>query len=273
MVYIESVESKLLERRIAAACWKSGGGHLERGSRPEPVALEESSKKTAIEKGEFQMTDDQVTDDSLFGESAGPNPAQLRQAKPRQLNQNPVRKSRTTKKPLVARTHKRTTTSVSPVINTGRRANGTFAPGHPYSWQPGQPSPNPAGRPRAPRCISELYRERLAEVNPSDQQGRTNGQIIADVVLVSALKGNFKAISEMTDRTEGRPKQSAGFQPFNPMVWDEWIEIRDIFADTLERFPEAKAAVLEALDRHDQDANQDTDNPLKIEYKQHSMTG
>ena len=57
------------------------------------------------------------------------------------------------------------------------------------------------------------------------------------------------------------------------MVWDEWIEIRDIFADTLERFPEAKAAVLEALDRHDQDANQDTDNPLKIEYKQHSMTG
>jgi hypothetical protein len=88
-----------------------------------------------------------------------------------------------------------------------RGERGLWVRGNRFEFPKGV-SGNPSGRPKNMRHITERYRHRLAQVNPSDPQGRTNGELIADAVLTAALKGNFKAILELTDRVEGRRKLS-----------------------------------------------------------------
>ena len=75
-------------------------------------------------------------------------------------------------------------------------------------WMPGQ-SGNPGGRPKS-KLISEAYKVKLESLVPDDPQGRTYAELIADGMIVEAVRGKNKvnAASEMADRTEGKPRQS-----------------------------------------------------------------
>jgi hypothetical protein len=70
-------------------------------------------------------------------------------------------------------------------------------------WQKGQPSPNPAGRPKK-TMLTDALREVLAEPFPRDKRGRCYAEVIAWRLATEAAKGNLRAASEIADRTEGR---------------------------------------------------------------------
>ena len=72
---------------------------------------------------------------------------------------------------------------------------------------PGQ-SGNPGGRPKGSVKVSSCYERALARPFPGDQQGRTYAQVIADRTVELAAEGRIDAIKEITDRTEGRSKQT-----------------------------------------------------------------
>jgi hypothetical protein len=133
---------------------------------------------------------------------------------------------------------------------THRKAGG-FAPGHPWRFQPGQ-SGNPKGRPpRAkPKLVSDVLRDCLAQPCP-DAPKKSYAEVIGDSILKAASAGEIRAIVELLDRTEGKARQAAPAGPPNPLLSEEWALLRDTIADTLERFPDAKAAVLEALEQND----------------------
>lgn len=76
----------------------------------------------------------------------------------------------------------------------------------PTQFKPGQ-SGNPTGRPKT-GLLSVAMREKLAEVDPKDKQGRTFAEIIAERLIKDARAGKVQATSELADRTEGRPKQA-----------------------------------------------------------------
>lgn len=73
-------------------------------------------------------------------------------------------------------------------------------------FQPGQ-SGNPKGRPKS-ITMSEAYRRELAKVDESDPQGRTRAEVLAEQIIIKAKGGDVAAIREITDRTEGKPKQT-----------------------------------------------------------------
>lgn len=85
----------------------------------------------------------------------------------------------------------------------------------PHRWEPGCPSPNPAGRPRG-RTLSSAYRDALdlppAELRTKLRRGTapTSADLIAYAVTRKASSGNVRAASEISDRTEGRPKIAGG---------------------------------------------------------------
>ena len=76
----------------------------------------------------------------------------------------------------------------------------------PYHWKPGQ-SGNPNGRPKS-NPVTEAYRDILEARIPGDPDERTFAQAIAQVMLEGALLGSVKATREITDRVEGRARQS-----------------------------------------------------------------
>ena len=80
-----------------------------------------------------------------------------------------------------------------------RRANGQFRPGA---------SGNPGGRPNGHSIVAVL-RQRLEQAEPD---GRTLADVLADALVAEARTGNLKAIREVLDRTEGRPRQSVAFE-------------------------------------------------------------
>ena len=88
-------------------------------------------------------------------------------------------------------------------INTEKRPGGITGKG----FMPGQ-SGNPGGRPKGLVKISSCYERALARPFPGDQQGRTYAQVIADRTVELAAEGRIDAIKEITDRTEGRSKQT-----------------------------------------------------------------
>ena len=70
-------------------------------------------------------------------------------------------------------------------------------------WKPGQ-SGNPGGRPKRD-AITEALREQL-ESQSEDATGSV-ADAIAAVLVKRALGGGVRAIREIADRTEGRPRQ------------------------------------------------------------------
>jgi len=73
-------------------------------------------------------------------------------------------------------------------------------------WKPGQ-SGNPAGRPKS-ITISEAYRRELAKLDPDDKHGRTFAEVLAEQIIIKAKGGDVQAVRELTDRTEGKPRQT-----------------------------------------------------------------
>lgn len=74
-----------------------------------------------------------------------------------------------------------------------------------HAFQPGQ-SGNPSGRPR--RLMAEAYRRALERKIANDPQGRTFADVVAEKMVAWGLKGDFRAIAEVTDRIDGKPQQS-----------------------------------------------------------------
>jgi hypothetical protein len=74
-------------------------------------------------------------------------------------------------------------------------------------WTKGQASPNPGGRP-SKTPLSDAYRRLLEAPYPGDERGRSYVQRIAEVVCYEAGGGDLAAVREITDRTEGRPRQN-----------------------------------------------------------------
>jgi hypothetical protein len=81
-------------------------------------------------------------------------------------------------------------------------------------WTKGQASPNPGGRP-SKTPLSDAYRRLLETPYPGDERGRTYVERIAEVVCYEAGGGDLAAIREITDRTEGRPRQNVEMNPMN----------------------------------------------------------
>jgi hypothetical protein len=153
-----------------------------------------------------------------------------------------------------AKTNARTTRarstdkSVNISGNSGgiRRPDGTFNPGHPYAFQRGR-SGNPAGRPPGtkPLLISKAMRDLMKQPFP-DAPERNYAEMIGELLVGAALGGNIKAISELLDRTEGRPKQTV--HNIGNFDSERWLYIVSVLVSALEPYPDAKGAVLTALD-------------------------
>ena len=73
-------------------------------------------------------------------------------------------------------------------------------------FKPGQ-SGNPAGRPKS-ITMSEAYRRELAKLDPDDKHGRTFAEVLAEQIIIKAKGGDVAAVRELTDRTEGKPRQT-----------------------------------------------------------------
>jgi hypothetical protein len=80
-------------------------------------------------------------------------------------------------------------------------------------WKRGQPSPNPGGRPRT-RALSDALRSKLAEVKADDPERRSYAEVLASHLVELACTQSrhaVAAISEIVDRTEGKPRQGIEF--------------------------------------------------------------
>jgi hypothetical protein len=86
-----------------------------------------------------------------------------------------------------------------------RDEQGRFKPGYKpqTAWQPGE-CPNPAGRPPNEGSITWWMRELLKELNGG---GKPVAHTIARRTIAEAKKGKPWAVSELIDRTEGKPTQ------------------------------------------------------------------
>jgi hypothetical protein len=68
-------------------------------------------------------------------------------------------------------------------------------------------SGNPGGRPKKTQ-LTDACRALLKTEFPGDLQGRTYAERIAEVLCRTAIKGDIRAIRELADRAEGRPRQA-----------------------------------------------------------------
>ena len=75
-------------------------------------------------------------------------------------------------------------------------------------WKKGDPSPNPSGRPKGQRNYATIYREALIKI------GKTKGmtpeeveELIEQVGLEKAMKGDFNFARDIKDRIHGKPSQ------------------------------------------------------------------
>src|SRR5689334_6527866 len=72
-------------------------------------------------------------------------------------------------------------------------------------WKTGQ-SGNPGGRPKRRPITGEL--ERLLAEEAPGRNGQTWATVIAQGLLEHASRGDIRAISELTNRVEGKPLQA-----------------------------------------------------------------
>jgi hypothetical protein len=95
-----------------------------------------------------------------------------------------------------------------------RESVGYKNPPKSTQFKPGQ-SGNPTGRPKR-KYLSEVYAELLEHEN---EDGEDMATVIARKVLDDALDGDLNAIKEITDRVEGKPRQTnvLSGDPDNPL--------------------------------------------------------
>jgi hypothetical protein len=72
--------------------------------------------------------------------------------------------------------------------------------------KPGDPSRNPGGRPKHWRALSELLRDELAKKHLSSDL--TNYEIIVQMLVAKAVRGDQKAAELVLAYAEGKPAQS-----------------------------------------------------------------
>ena len=72
-------------------------------------------------------------------------------------------------------------------------------------WQPGQ-SGNPGGWPKSKPLTDEL--KCLLSQEAPNAKGRTGASLIAEALLKKARKGDVRAIAELANRIEGKPRQA-----------------------------------------------------------------
>jgi len=102
--------------------------------------------------------------------------------------------------------------------STGDRDHaGRFAANNGYRWQPGQPSPNPAGRPKR-HAISEQLRQRLAD--EPDLADRLVSAALDIAQDSQARPGErLSALGFLRDSAEGRPSQSVSVRSATRTVY------------------------------------------------------
>lgn len=74
-------------------------------------------------------------------------------------------------------------------------------------WKPGQ-SGNPKGRPKKVFNFLKEIDDRLLEVDPKDEKGRTHGQIAAEQFVYQMKQGSVRCWNEYLDRKHGKPPQA-----------------------------------------------------------------
>lgn len=88
-------------------------------------------------------------------------------------------------------------------------------------FQTGQPSANPAGRPR--QVATKLLRE-MATAALGDAEGETRLRRIVDRLLSKAESGDLEAIKIVLDRLEGRPRQSVSLDMNERERYEQMVE-------------------------------------------------
>ncbi|HEY6329044.1 MAG TPA: DUF5681 domain-containing protein [Blastocatellia bacterium] len=138
---------------------------------------------------------------------------------------------------------------VKTIENNGRNSDGTFQSGHNFGFQPGQ-SGNPGGRTKSGGYpLSDRIRANMTTPLPGDPRGRTLGELIADNVSESAARGDFKSLLQVFDRVEGPPRRRA--EPSRSEDAALWIRIASRLLAECDDSPEAKRAILAAIDKID----------------------
>lgn len=74
-----------------------------------------------------------------------------------------------------------------------------------HAFKPGE-SGNLAGRPR--KLMTEAYRRALERKIANDPQGRSYADAIAEKMISLGLKGDVRAVAEVSTRADGLPQQS-----------------------------------------------------------------
>lgn len=72
-------------------------------------------------------------------------------------------------------------------------------------WKPGQ-SGNPGGRPKSKPLTDELLR--FLEQEAPKGKGQTWASLIAEALVKKARRGDVRAITELANRIEGKPRQA-----------------------------------------------------------------
>lgn len=110
-----------------------------------------------------------------------------------------------------------------------------------HQWAPGT-SGNPTGRPKGKSITARI--RRLLEKAAEKDGGRDVADAIASVIVAQALKGDYRFVRELMDRTEGKvPDRFAGFDG-GPIVDDTQAAINKIMGD-----PKAMSLAMELANR------------------------
>lgn len=76
-----------------------------------------------------------------------------------------------------------------------------------YRWKKGV-SGNPRGRPKRKDRLTDLLREELKKICPTDPEKRSWGELLVRGLVHLALKGNLPAFKEILDRHDGKGARS-----------------------------------------------------------------
>jgi len=79
---------------------------------------------------------------------------------------------------------------------------GTTAPIE-YRWKKGV-SGNPRGRPKRKDRLTDLLRDEVRKICPTDPEKRSWGELLVRALVHLALKGNLTAFKEILDRHDGK---------------------------------------------------------------------